>query len=389
MDSTSQTRSLTKTMVLPLFFFSAAAGADITWYGQANRAALYVNDDHEAHWHFVDNAHDHASTRVGVKATYEQSNEIHVGAKIEYQLESTASNTVSQLAQNGTSGITIRHADVWFANPTWGKVSLGQGSTATDGTSESSLSGTHVISYVSSAGEMFGGYMFHQDGSASRVTAAADPTVASRLGWADGHGRTDRLRYDSPTWHGFSFAASFSNLAAERFGTDAALRYSGEFLMFQVQAAVGYAWNNKGVNDQAASSTGGTDQTLWDGSIGFLHADSGWNFAFAYENLEKASDANAAANEDATLWHVELGKQNEWIACGNTNLSLTYSRADDVSVNNDSGHTWGFGLVQHLDRANSELYLGVRSADYKTDAQAYDSMWAFMAGMRVKFSAGL
>lgn len=386
MDSKSQTRSLTKTMVLPLVFFSAAAGADVTFYGHANRAAMYVNDDHEAHWHFVDN--DHSATRLGVKMSYEQSNEIQVGALVEYQLESTSSRTVTQLAQNGTTGITIRHADVWFANPTWGKVSLGQGLTATDGTSECTFSGTELVNYVASNGDFLGGYYFHRDGSSARVTAA-DPIVASVLYMNDGHGRTDRLRYDSPTWRGFSFAASFVNIAAERFGTNAALRYSGDLGAFQVKAALGYSFNNKGTNDQATAASGGTDQSIWDGSIAFLHTDSGWNAAFSYENAEKSTDTNATANKDADYWYVELGKQNEWIACGNTNLSISYMKSEDVVANDDSGHSWGFGLVQHLDRANSELYVGVRASDYKTNTQDYDTIWAVMAGMRVKFSAGL
>lgn len=258
MDSKSQS-SLAKKMVLPLVFFSAAAGADVTFYGHVNRAALYVNDDHEAHWMFVDN--DNSATRLGVKMSYEQSNDMQFGGWIEYQLESNSSSGTSQATRNAEQGASLRHADAWISNPTWGKLSLGQGSTASDGTFESSFTGTAVVMY-NTAADFCGGWYFHPDGSTSRAATTGaqannTPTVGTILGGLDGLGRLDRLRYDTPTWYGFSFAASAANIAAEQFATDVAIRYSGDWWnMFSVKAAIAHAWRSKGTNNLNSTTAG-------------------------------------------------------------------------------------------------------------------------------------
>lgn len=89
------------------------------------------------------------------------------------------------------------------------------------------------------------------------------------------------------------------------------------------------------------------------------------------------------------MWSVEIGKQSEWISCGNTNVSVQYMHSKNSWINRDSGSAWGVAAVQHMDRANTELYAAVRTFDYKNDFQSYDNIWAMMVGLRVKFSAGL
>jgi len=115
-------------------------------YAQVNRAALFANTGSTDETFFVDN--DNSSTRFGFKGKANINCNVAVGAKLEVETESNNTANIS-FRQSGTAGFALkeRHFDTWISHSNLGKLSLGQGDTASNGTTEVDLSSTSVISY--------------------------------------------------------------------------------------------------------------------------------------------------------------------------------------------------------------------------------------------------
>ena len=59
---------------------------------------------------------------------------------------------------------------------------------------------------------------------------------------------------------------------------------------------------------------------------------------------------------------------------------------DDIAAVDDEFTSYGAYLVQIIDRAGTDIYLGIRNHQLdRTGAVAFDDILAFMAGARVKF----
>jgi hypothetical protein len=124
-----------------------------------------------------------------------------------------------------------------------GKLSIGQGDTASNGTAEVDLSGTDLIGY-SSVSDMAGGILFYNNTTQSLSTTK----VGSAFSNMDGMSRDDRVRYDTPDFSGFYASSSF--IADD--AIDLAIRYSGKFPGFKLAGALAYAWpeNTKNFDGQ-------------------------------------------------------------------------------------------------------------------------------------------
>ena len=123
----------------------AKSGKDnvsLSVYGQVNRMALYADDGKDSRLLHADN--DASSTRVGFKGKAKLDDEWSAGATIEVQIESNSSAKVTMdqdTKAEDAKNFPERKLEVWFKSKELGKLSLGQGSTASDGTIEEDLSG--------------------------------------------------------------------------------------------------------------------------------------------------------------------------------------------------------------------------------------------------------
>ena len=115
---------------------STGGKATVKLYGQVNRGVLFADDGRDQEYYHVDN--DNSSTRIGLLAKAKASDDLSIGAKIEVDFESNASDVVSQTSGRnvGSNSFKERHLDVFFLSKTFGKLSVGQGDTASNGTSE-------------------------------------------------------------------------------------------------------------------------------------------------------------------------------------------------------------------------------------------------------------
>jgi hypothetical protein len=242
---------------------------------------------------------------------------------------------------------------------------------------------------------------------------------------AASQGRTELIRYDSPTIAGFIASASIGE-AGDYWG--AMLRYAGEFSGFRIAAGIGYenvrdkqtnvAFNP--VADLYGAVAGPDDLATarpkaeaWGLAGSLLHVPSGLfvqghYMAAEFGCLGAGPDGRAQVSgywgqdadckKDADQWMIQAGIAKNWTGLGNTALYGEYSVSNDWAAGQGAGRdynnvvpanavfpafnnlpgatpvfdvtrseltVWGVGMVQNIDAAATELYLGYRhfSAD--------------------------
>ena len=342
--------------------FDNASGGSVLLYGQLNPAYLSFDDGVSSTSAIVDNSHSNSRVGIWVRQPFGE-NQFSFNFETALGLRPSA-----RLSQNFTpKGInwqrtSIRKADFALKTPNYGTFSAGQGSMATDGVAEVDLSGTTLVTYVS-VPDGPGAFRF-------RTTAGvlSARTIGGAFGDFDG-GRRGRVRYDTPSFNGFTVSASYGNeilVSAANLNTrDIAIRYAGDTGEFQMKGALGYSRTKLG--------TGATfNDTI--GSFSLLHA-SGFNATVAAGNRSTAGN----------YAYGKLGYQAQWFAFGKTALSVDYYRGSDrVSVGSKSAAI-GFGAVQKFDNARVEAYLGYRTYDLSETAVAYLDASSVLFGARWKF----
>jgi hypothetical protein len=324
--------------------------------GQINRAVLWADDGDEDEIFHVDN--DNSSTRVRFIGKGQFSENFSVGTQMEVQFESnsTADIRMDQTSPGGDNNFTERKLEFYLDHKQLGRLWLGQGDTASNGSSEIDLSGTTVINY-SGIADMMGGIEFGGAGVGPRINQA----------WSnfDGFSRQDRIRYDTPKLAGFQ--AKVSAFEAENDGWDVALSYSNDYGFLKVAAAVAYGETD--VKDQL------------NGSISLLH-ESGISATFATgeRDLKDVGD-----REDPFFWYAKLGYRFHGFDFGSTRLAVDYGQADDVAADDDEFETFGVFVVQMVDAIATEFYAGYRNHSLDQLGDNPDDINGVIAGARIKF----
>lgn len=334
-------------------------GTDLKLYGQVNRGVLISDDGKNTDVFHVDN--DNSSTRIGLLAKAHITEDFAVGSKIEVQFESNSTAAISQGNDSvGPNNFTERQLDLFLESNRLGKLSIGQGDTASNGTSEVDLSGTAVVGY-SGVTDMAGGLNFINSSTGS-LSGISIGSVMSNM---DGLSRRDRLRYDTPSLGGFTLSGSITEDEKQ----DAALRYSGEMSGTKFAAAAAYA-------HQANNAT----EHQYNGSASLLFSN-GINFTIAggARNLE------TAGRDDPFFFYGKLGYKADFTKLGNTNFALDYGYFEDISQDNEDAQAIGFFTVQEFEKAGAEIYLGLRWYDLDRSGMSSDDVKAMLIGSRIKF----
>jgi hypothetical protein len=321
----------------------------------------------------------------------------------------------------------------WYVDSQhWGKVSVGRLNTPTAGIGTIDLSNTGVVAnaqpYAWGAGMILRnglGQFAGVGGSPSSVTAiwgqqCGGPTSAAISGLFGGAGpyaidcglhatsRRDGISYTTPTWWGFTFGSSFG----EDDFWDVAGRYAGEWYGFRLAAGAGY--RHYGDREPDLLFPGGvfvpfddvmdTDRRHFLSSASIMHVATGLFLSGTFNQYEYHGHA---ANEvfglnpnrnrpDTQLWWVDAGIQKNWTGWGATTFYGEYGQVWDgitgltatgtvTTPTGTSGLTplgalgvvvdsdmswWGGGVVQSVDAAAMDFYLGFRY--YSADARMGD-----------------
>ena len=331
-------------MMLP----ASANAFEFTLSGQVNRLIMNVDNGEESGVVNADNSV--SGTRVRVKGNGDIGNDLTAGLYYEYQLQSNPSSkiTADDLDSDGVGGdvgggddFSNRNANVWVQG-NFGRVTLGQGSGAADGSTEADLSGTTVIQYPTSNGDLLGDMEYGDSGV----------TVGDARSAFDGLGRNDNLRYDAGVGD-FSFAGSYGNGDKK----ELAARYKLENLEVRV------AWW-----DEASSGDGDRGAAI---SATWI-AENGINLTGEYSGTD-ASDGEA---DDPTNIYLKLGYKT-----GKSSYGIDWSETQDRGPGDGSSVSLAWVYVP---MSGIEVYASYRveSVDNVDDDDDID---AVIGGARVKF----
>lgn len=349
------------TPALAEFKYDNNSGGSVRLYGQFDPAYLSFDDGVSTTSEIVDNTN--SNSRVGLDLlqpygadTFRFNFETALGLRQSASVSQT--NTPSGLDWQRTD---IRKVDFSFKTANYGTFSAGQGSMATDGAAEIDLSGTTLVTYVSIP-DTAGSFEFR-----TSAGALSGITIGDNFSDFDG-GRRGRIRYDSPTFSGFTISAAWGKeILAEGNDDefmDLALRYANEFGAVKLHGAIGVSRRDSGGVDR--------DDTI--GSISMLH-DSGFNATLALGDREGAGDYR----------YGKLGYIGSWLSFGTTALSVDYYDGADTISAGSSSESMSIGLVQKVDSANLEVYLGYRTYELSETAATYQDASSVLFGTRLKF----
>ncbi len=324
--------------------------------GQVNRAVLYGDNGTDGEFFYMDNGN--SNTRFRFVAKGRLNDDVTAGATIEIAFSSNSNGAIRFNANGGTAAAaTERLADVWLNSSSMGKLSLGQGNTASNGTSEVDLSGTGLAQYSIGGGG--------QEGLAFQ----AGGRIGQNFTNLDGGGRQDRIRYDTPTFAGFRVSVS----ASQGGRNDVALRYANQFAGARIAAAIGY-------QNASAVGTGlvNDESDRISGSISIL-LDNGFNLTFAAAN----ADRKLAGADDRRFVYGKVGfRTNSVSMYGKTSFSIDYYQGEDINTGTSGTSTsYGFGVSQNLDPIGAQVYLSVRN--HELDGTS--DIFAAFTGMRIQF----
>ena len=350
--------------------------------GQVNRMLLYASDGRESRLFHADN--DQSSTRVRFKGKATLDDEWSAGATFEAELESNSSGSVA-IKDDGVGGdsnkasLKERKLELFFKSKRLGKLSLGQGSTASDGSTEEDLSGTGVITSAGFGGTG-GSLEFVRSDLATREAVCMkncdEPKderefyeVDDLFDNRDGLSRKDRVRYDTPSFGGVKLSTSFlggkwSSGSVESGAWDAALRYGRDFDGVEVAAALATWKKDKDTKGHGVSAS--------------VLAPSGTSLTLSYSSQDEKGT-------DSTFQYAKLGQTFDATSAGKTSISVGYGRTEDQVGAGNEGTYYDLAAVQKIKNLGAELYAvwGVYKAEIP--GTPTEDITIAATGARIKF----
>jgi len=326
--------------------------------GQTNRAVNIVDDGKSTDAYFVDN--DNSESRVRFVGTARATDDLTIGSTIELTIAPNKAGEVNQNSQEANNIFDQRITEATLDSKRFGKLSLGKGHTASYGSASQDLSRTDVISYAEIS-DTAGGMLFRQN---SDDTLTNVRIVDAFRAW-NGLSRQNRVRYDSPTFHGFRLATSA--ISDQRY--DAALYWGGQGYGFKAAGAAAFVYPNEDDSD-----------FQYDGSFSLLHENTGLNLTLSAGWLERDDQG------DAQNLYGKLGWLTRFFSFGETAFGVDYTRSLNLPTGRDEGYSVGAAAVQQFEKFGTELYLLYRLHSLDRDvAPSVQDINMVSVGTRVRF----
>ena len=353
----------------------------LTVSGQVTRTILYWNDGNESGTYAGLDNHNQ-STRFVFSGSAKIRPDLTAG--FEFMTEWTGAGRTSQVDQNtpdqvvttaaianGADGVlAVRTANWWLEDKHWGRVTVGRVNVGGPvGTID--LGGISTVAHFS-PGLLGGGFQIA--GTAAEIAAGGGTRLSSVVGPTYGGDRIEGVRYDTANIGGFVGQATWG----EDDVCSASLRYAGEFGGVRVAAGIGYQAQDPSATQTIQLDTGARFlDNEWSGSLALMHTASG---LFAQGHYARSEFLNGT---DARFWMIQGGITKNWFGLGNTSLFAEYGEASDYIKSglvfgtgvqaaqataagaSSEVEFFGLGVVQQIDAAAMELYLGWRR--FETD----------------------
>jgi hypothetical protein len=411
----------------------------LTITGQINRVVLWWDDGGMSRTYYgLDNTN--SSSRFSLLGSAKVNPKVSMGFEIMIEIEAGGtSSKVSQLDEDGRISSTqplsnfvsfaagntdayfgdARRVAGWVEHADLGRLTIGRFESA-GVVNTIDLGGIGVVAGPSFA--LLNGFFFMRSANTGQLY---NTIWGHHLDPAASQGRTELVRYDSPSYQGFIYSASVAE-AGDYWGT--MLRYANEFNGVRVAAGIGF----EQIRDTNLGAA--VDPTVyfapinepktraWGGGLSLLHVASGlfiqghyqaveYGFALSdnyWGNALICSPASSVAcspqgvmkKKDANQWLIQGGLAKNHFGFGITSVYGEYGKAEDwgaldngtgrdypvggqftapfntpyINSNNFTGiqnvtdtevNIWGLGIVQNFDAAATELYLGYRNFSAK------------------------
>jgi predicted porin len=367
----------------------------LTISGWVNEEILFWDDGHESNVYVGTNDLERSRFKFSGKAKID--GDWNAGYTMEIGLRGNNSGKFSDQSLGFTNAVDVRKSSWFIENKNLGKVTIGL-----DGTSTYHLlddaDGANTRNYSDAEGASVA------QGAFKLKSGGLD--VAGGLLWTDAmrgfngstpgqSGRRDIIRYDSPTIMGFVASASWG----EDDMWDTSLTYNNKLGDFKLVAKAGYGEGTDDVSTACHKTTLHMECQWWGVAGTVMHEPTGLYVygAYGHQHDNRATDPGLTptADETDTMWLVQGGIEQKFIALGKTTLFGEY-RKDEAGSNvakgiqNSSLDFWAVGAIQNIDAAAMDLYLIYRNAsgDVTPFGKAkigLDDFDMVQAGARIQF----
>ena len=299
---------------------------DVTLGGRVHRSLSYVDDG--THEQIFQGSGISSNSEIWLTAEGKLTESVSMGAYMRwdvpkrdagYSFGSTTGAAVSTDAANAA-----KYEYIYFKSASMGTLSMGQIEPAGNG-----VPATH-----------FGGQAGDEGAAASDTDITVSgggfsgSEVADFIAIIDPGVDANRVRYDSPSFSGFSLGADVEQGG----GGSVALNYSGTIGGLELAAGVTY------------EADGGGDD-IQGGSVAVKHS-SGLHLAL---NYAKNSVEGTAA--DPEWWRLVGGYEANLNSLGPTNFTLVYAEMEDLTAKGNQGETVQISISQSLDAVGGSVTL--------------------------------
>ncbi|MEM7733445.1 MAG: porin [Pseudomonadota bacterium] len=334
---------------------------ETTYYGQLNFGALQVDNGGGREHYIAENPS--VPSRVGVSWFVPLENAATLTIQFETGLGLTNLSEVS--AANDRLRFDFQRSDLRrfeliYASDAWGRLSLGQGSMASDGASGADLSRTsHALGPAIS--DLGGSTQFLMpDGSGSGVFVEDVFDDLSGL-------RRFRARYDTPSWNGLTLSIAHGTDILRRGAnldfTDIAVSYSLDKEAVALEAIASYEWVD-GLEERVVASAS------------LFHKKTGLNATFA---------TGANQRGDGGYVYAKLGLVSDVNHLGPSAIAVEYYDGNDLGFLDSRSKALGVGFTQNVDAWNLDLVAAMRRYRVISPSQTFQRVDALLIGARWRF----
>jgi hypothetical protein len=382
---------------------ASGAKMKLRLYGQITRTAS-INDN-GAGTGFTNSENGNTSTRMGIRAAGKINNDLKLNLRYEFNARSGHENRQTNRT-DGTNGVAgtdndfdIRFADMQFSHKRFGTVWFGRGDGPGNSSSQTGLSGTATGARGGGTHWDFQGARFLE----SKDSAAGDVRIQRSVGDSftnmDATGRSNRIRYDSPSIYGFQFRAGIIEQDAYEF----ALWYRGKVAGMRVRGALNRSHGAQQVFGGAddAGLDAGDELTIYNGSIS-VRSPWGIGVSGAAGTSERhrvlnvdgtGAGSTEAGSKTAHYWWAAVFYRAKFFELGETRFRYGFNQVHDNVNEGDIAETHGFTIVQQIKSTGTDAYVGYRHASLETDEDTtnggnqieYNDVQQWVLGFRARF----
>jgi predicted porin len=324
---------------------------------------------------------------------------------------STAWNQNNPDGATSNNLVSVRKSSWFLKSDTYGKVTVGQDATATYHLLDDADTTMTRNFYDGEGAPDYARPFFIRDKSGALTTLHWSDVLRGFNNSTPGDsGRRNIVRYDTPTFAGFSVAATWG----EDDMWDMAVVYKTSFRDFDFNARAGYGASGDGVGSACHGSTSSPDNAMnceWWGVSAFIQHTPTGLYAFAGYGDQNDGSNNpivdaAILDKDSRTWFIQGGIEQKWFSLGKTNFFGEYRRDEagsDVSIGAGGAPSlktesadvnfWAIGAAQNLEAAQATIYVVYQHVDGDVTGAAastglttgVDSLQQLIGGMKINF----